>query len=78
MEVEQRREKMIEDDVEEDEDEMSKFTKLIEYLFKYKIAVNKWMQPCPANNKFDKFLNSFPTKLGSRKMIMMNEKNNIN
>lgn len=50
---------------EEGDNEMDKFTKLVERLFKLKIAKNVWMQPCPENNKFDRFLNSFPTTLVS-------------
>lgn len=43
--------------------ELDEFSKLIERLFKRKIALNSWKQPCPENNKFDRFLNSYPNTL---------------
>lgn len=54
---------------EEDDDELTKFTKLIEHMFKQNIAHNVWMQPCPENNKFDRFLNSFPTTLPKHQSV---------
>lgn len=58
---------------DEGDNELEKFTKLIERMFKLKIAKNTWMQPCPENNKFDRFLNSFPTTLVSHQTAPQHE-----
>lgn len=54
---------------------VNQLTRLIEYMFKAKIAKNQWMQPCPENNKFDRFLNSFPTRLQHNKETAIEKMN---